>query len=146
LADLSKDYPDYEVLALDDGSTDGTLQALAAFGRNRACLRVLKGRPLPEGWWEMATTEQLAPDALGLVRVRKDEIARMRDVIPPDTIFGRQALALDRSEGRGLQGTPTSRGVYTGLVRVLQSIQDIGRVQEGDVLVIPCSDVGTTRL
>ena len=81
-----------------------------------------------------------------MVRERKDEIDRMQGLIPPEIIFGDQAPSLDPSQGRGLNGTPTSRGVYTGPARVLKGIQDMGRVQGGDVLVIPYSDVGWTPL
>ncbi|MFN2227518.1 MAG: PEP-utilizing enzyme, partial [Anaerolineae bacterium] len=48
--------------------------------------------------------------------------------------------------GQGLRGIPTSRGHYTGPARVLRGIQDFARLQEGDVLVIPYSDVGWTPL
>jgi pyruvate,water dikinase len=95
---------------------------------------------------EAVKADPPAHDCLELVKERKDELDRMRGVIPPDTIFGHQAPTLVPDEGRGLKGTPTSRGVYTGPVRVLQGIQDMGRVQEGDVLVIPYSDVGWTPL
>jgi phosphoenolpyruvate synthase/pyruvate phosphate dikinase len=91
-------------------------------------------------------TDRPAHDYRRLVRERQDEIDRMRDIIPPETIFGDEAPSLDPSQGRGLKGTPTSRGVHTGPVRVLKGIQDMGRVQAGDVLVIPYSDVGWTPL
>jgi hypothetical protein len=80
-----------------------------------------------------------------LVRERKLNIDQMQDIIPPETIFGHQAPSLDRSQGRELKGTPTSRGVYIGPVRVVKGIQDIGRVDRGDVLVIPYSDWGSGR-
>jgi phosphoenolpyruvate synthase/pyruvate phosphate dikinase len=95
---------------------------------------------------EIAKTDQPARDYRRLVKDRKNEIDRMREIIPPETIFGHQAPSLEPSQGRGLNGTPTSRGVYTGPVRVLEGIQDMGRVQAGDVLVIPYSDVGWTPL
>ncbi len=47
---LSQDYPDYEVIVMDDESTDSTpliLQSLAA-GNSR--LKIDKGTPLPPGW------------------------------------------------------------------------------------------------
>jgi chlorobactene glucosyltransferase len=47
---LDQDYPNYEVIALDDHSTDDTLGVLArlAYGDNR--LKIMAGRPLPDGW------------------------------------------------------------------------------------------------
>jgi len=70
----------------------------------------------------------------------------MRGVTPPAMIFGHTAPSLNPDEEGGLKGTPTSRGVYMGPVRILQGIQDIGKVRDGDVLVIPYSDVGWTPL
>jgi chlorobactene glucosyltransferase len=47
---LSQDYPDFEVLVLDDQSTDETLQVLRRLEAGNSRLRVMEGRPLPEGW------------------------------------------------------------------------------------------------
>ncbi|BAJ62114.1 glycosyltransferase [Anaerolinea thermophila] len=47
---LTQDYPNYEVLALDDHSTDGTGAILARLAAEFPHLRVLKGEPLPPGW------------------------------------------------------------------------------------------------
>jgi phosphohistidine swiveling domain-containing protein len=95
---------------------------------------------------ELAKTGQSEQDFERLVRERKDEADQMWDIVPPEIIFGREAPSLEPSHGVGFKGTPTSHGVYTGPVRVLAGIQDMGRVQAGDVLVIPYSDVGWTPL
>ena len=87
-----------------------------------------------------------AQDARALVQERKDEIGRVQGLSPPDTIFGSKAPPLEPSQGEELRGVPTSRGHHTGPARILQGIGDFGKVQDGDVLVIPYSDVGWTPL
>jgi chlorobactene glucosyltransferase len=47
---LAQNYPSYEVLALDDESTDGTAQVLTDLAQEDRRLRVLQGAPLPVGW------------------------------------------------------------------------------------------------
>lgn len=47
---LAQDYPDFEVIALDDHSTDGTGAQLAGLAATDARLRVLSGAALPAGW------------------------------------------------------------------------------------------------
>ncbi|GAB4445922.1 MAG: glycosyltransferase family 2 protein [Chloroflexi bacterium OHK40] len=61
---LGQRYPNFELLVLDDGSTDGTATVLAGFTDSR--LRVLRGRPLPPGWvGKCHACQQLADAARG---------------------------------------------------------------------------------
>ena len=45
---LAQQYPDYEVLLIDDGSTDGTVAVAARFASGR--LRIVSAGDKPEGW------------------------------------------------------------------------------------------------
>jgi chlorobactene glucosyltransferase len=63
---LAQDYPDYELLVLDDVSTDSTGDVLAALARTDDRLRVLSSCPPPEGWMgKHWACQQLAEAATG---------------------------------------------------------------------------------
>ena len=81
-----------------------------------------------------------------LVGRRQREIEAVRTVQPPTTIYGDEEVPLPAGSAEVLKGTPSSRGVYSGPVRVVRGLGDFGRVQPGDVLVVPFSDVGWTPL
>jgi phosphohistidine swiveling domain-containing protein len=89
---------------------------------------------------------RLEADCPALIGARRAELEQARDIVPPSTIFGAEVPPVDLSGGDSLQGIPTSRGQYTGPVKVLTGLQDFGKLQKGDVLVIPYSDVGWTPL
>lgn len=63
---LAQDYPFFEVLVLDDCSSDATGAVLEGIARHAPALKVLAGSPPPEGWsgkaWACA---QLADQARG---------------------------------------------------------------------------------
>jgi chlorobactene glucosyltransferase len=47
---LSQDYPEFQVIVLDDDSSDGTGQVLAVLAQKDRRLRAIKGTALPDGW------------------------------------------------------------------------------------------------
>jgi len=47
---LNQDYHDFELLVLDDHSTDRTWEILQGLAVSHRRLRIMKGKPLPEGW------------------------------------------------------------------------------------------------
>jgi phosphohistidine swiveling domain-containing protein len=77
---------------------------------------------------------------------RKSDLEQAQNLTPPETIFGDTPVPLQKEFSEQLTGVPTSRGYYRGRVRVVRGIQDFDKLQSGDVLVIPYSDVGWTPL
>jgi chlorobactene glucosyltransferase len=47
---LAQDYPDFELIVLDDNSTDRTLSILEEFAAKDSRLKIIKGLPLPDDW------------------------------------------------------------------------------------------------
>ncbi len=47
---LEQDYPDFEVIVLNDHSTDNTMSMLARLAGKDSHLQIIEGRPLPDGW------------------------------------------------------------------------------------------------
>lgn len=81
-----------------------------------------------------------------LVSQRKQDIESNRDAVLPDMIFGFDQPPLFDEKITSLRGIPTSLGTYTGPARILHRLVDFERLNPGDVLVIPFSDVGWTPL
>ncbi len=82
-----------------------------------------------------------------LVDQRKAAIESSRDAVLPDLIYGDHPPPLeDEPDLDKLKGVPTSRGYYKGVVKVVESAQEFGKLNPGDVLVIPYSDVAWTPL
>jgi pyruvate,water dikinase len=90
-------------------------------------------------------------EAAGLaerVRQRREAMASVASITLPETILGEdapiEADALDSAAV--LRGIATSRGVYEGAVRVVRGLEEFPNLREGDVVVVPYSDVAWTPL
>jgi pyruvate,water dikinase len=77
---------------------------------------------------------------------RKAEIEQYENITLPDTIYGDDHPPVKTVTDRRMKGIPTSKGLFKGRVRVIRGVNDFQRLREGDVLVIPYSDVGWTPL
>ena len=64
----------------------------------------------------------------------------------PSIIYGDKQPPIDDQAQEKLVGIPTSIGQYTGKVKVVRGIKDFNKVEQGDILAIPFSDVGWTPL
>jgi phosphohistidine swiveling domain-containing protein len=78
--------------------------------------------------------------------IRKREMLELKDIAPPSVIYGDKAPPLMKKAMAELRGTPTSRGYYKGRARLVRSPSEFQKVQKGDVIVIPYSDVAWTPL
>jgi len=89
-----------------------------------------------------------AADARPRVARRRVEVAEAADLIAPDIVYGDAFVPRRRDElvRERLHGIPTARGIVRGPARVVRGAADFGRVDPGDVIVIPFSDVGWTPL
>jgi chlorobactene glucosyltransferase len=61
---LRQDYPNFEILVLDDESTDQTAQIVEKYMKSYSKIHLQPGKPLPEGWtgknWACHQLSQLA--------------------------------------------------------------------------------------
>jgi pyruvate,water dikinase len=96
--------------------------------------------------WAQGSPESSVLDAY--VRRRQVEVAACRDLEMPEIIYGDvPPPPVNRSRpAQALNGTPTSPGRYRGPACIVRGIRDFAKVQPGDVLVVPFTDVGWTPL
>lgn len=115
---LEQDYPRFEVLVLDDDSTDETPAILDRIAQTDARLRVLRGRPLPDGWlgkhW---ACHQLALASNGELLLFTDADTRHHPCMLRD------AVAAQQKEGSDLlTGLPREEAVSWGEILVIPVI------------------------
>lgn len=81
-----------------------------------------------------------------IVDDRKQQIELVKDVTLPELIFGNKQPPIVNEELQEYRGIPTSLGTYTGEARVLMGLSEFEKLKQGDILIIPYSDVGWTPL
>jgi phosphohistidine swiveling domain-containing protein len=87
-------------------------------------------------------------DPVQLTAQRKREMESSRDLVLPEIIYGDDLPPIQDPDKPGhiRYGIPSSGGYYRGPVKVINRIAEFGKLQPGDVLVIPYSDVSWTPL
>ncbi len=93
-------------------------------------------------------TPARAEELQAAIRTRRAEIEKSRDIALPEIIYGNTPppLSLMRPNAQKLTGIPTSSGYFQGPLKVVRSTEDFHKVQPGDVIAIPYSDVAWTPL
>ena len=85
-------------------------------------------------------------EAKRLVCERFEEEEQVRDAAVPDEIFGDSPGPLRTETGGTLSGVATSPGRHTGRAVKISSASQAPELAEGDVIVVPYSDVAWTPL
>ena len=82
------------------------------------------------------------------LKKRKTEITKYKDIVLPDVIYGDSPpVPLTKNKVFSkLKGLPASKGYCEGKIKVARGIQDFNKIKDGDILVIPYSDVSWTPL
>ncbi len=94
----------------------------------------------------LASGETPQTDLRAEIARHKTDMERFRDISLPTVVYGDEVPPVREANMDALSGIPTSIGHYTGKTKVVRGIQDFPKVKQGDVLVIPYSDVGWTPL
>jgi pyruvate,water dikinase len=81
-----------------------------------------------------------------IIQKRKNEMEETKDIVLPTVIYGEEAPILEKGREKNHSGISTSSGIYRGKTRVVRQTEDFAAVRNGDVLLIPFSDVSWTSI
>jgi len=84
--------------------------------------------------------------AMQWITQRKQEMEEFKNIILPTVIYGETPPPIELPNSKKITGTPTSSGYCEGLVKKVWGLQDFEKLEDGDILVIPFSDVSWTPL
>lgn len=85
-------------------------------------------------------------DFATLVKQRRRDMNLCKDAVLPEIIFGDEVPPIIQKFRNKLTGTATSKGYTTAKVKVVNGLSELSKLESGDVLVIPYSDVSWTPL
>jgi pyruvate,water dikinase len=97
----------------------------------------------------LADAGDLSAEAIAIrVRARRRVYEKYSRQEPPKYIRGWETFDDDRlpDDGHGLRGTAASSGSVTGRARVCRGLDEIGRVEKGDILVTVATDPAWTTV
>ena len=95
---------------------------------------------------EIAEGKSLCENTRDEIRKRKEDIFRYKDMNLPNIIYGEQEPPPELSKNIDFKGIATSRGYCSGNIKVVKGISDYNKMNQGDILVIPYSDIGLAPL
>ena len=82
------------------------------------------------------------------IRSRRRVFDRYRHKEPPKYLQGWRTFEDDQlaDDGRGLRGIAASSGTVTGRARVCRKLEEISKIEKGDILVTVATDPGWTTV
>jgi pyruvate,water dikinase len=95
---------------------------------------------------QKAVSEKSGDHLMAIIKQRRAEMEEYKDITLPDVIYGDEPPPVFSETYDRMHGTPTSQGYYVGPAKVIFGRDDFDKVEQGDVIVIPYSDVGWTPL
>ena len=91
-------------------------------------------------------SQKSGKDLMTRVNNRKVKMESYKKIALPNIIYGDNPPPVFSESFDRMQGTPTSQGYYSGPIKVIFGRDDFEKVEQGDVIVIPYSDVGWAPL